>query len=177
MAYIVIFVSGVQGTLAFPLLVLESNTHSQPESFAVNPCLHFARCFQIVGMFCSSCVWPLWNRPMLLLCSLVENIIFVFPWWHMFGRGLSLLVVCEFWAVSRSKHNIISKTTALRAQYLFPEELNPSKSRDSKYSMSYWFFLNQKSLQLTLGYWLPLSSESKISSETMQYLWMLEYIY
>ena len=174
MAYIVIFVSGVQGTLAFPLLVLESSTHSQPESFAVNPCLHFARCFQIIDLFCSSCVWPLWNRRMLLLCSLLENAIFVFPWWHMFGRGLSLLVVREFWAVSRSKHDIISKTTALRARYLFPEELNPRKSRDSKYSISYWFFLKAKIFTVNFGL---LSSESKISSETVQCLWMLQYIY
>lgn len=138
--------------LAFPLLVLESSTHSQPESFTVNPYLHFARCFQIVGMFCSSYVWPLWNRRMLLLCSLVETVIFAFPWWHMFGRELSLLVVSEFWAVSRSKHNRISKITALRAQYLFPEELNPSKSRDSKYSISYcFFFLKQKSFTVNFG--------------------------
>ena len=42
--------------LVFAVSVLESSTHSQPESFAVNPCLHFARGFQIIGMFCSSCV-------------------------------------------------------------------------------------------------------------------------
>ena len=71
----------------------------------------------------------------------------------MFGRELSLLVVSEFWAVSRSKHNRISKITALRAQYLFPEELNPSKSRDSKYSISYcfFFFLKQKSFTVNFG--------------------------
>ena len=51
-----------------------------------------SRCFQIIGMFWSSCVWPLWNRQMLLLCSLVDNVIFIFPWWHMFGKELSLQI-------------------------------------------------------------------------------------
>ena len=31
-----------------------------------------------------------WNRWTLLLCSLVDNVIFIFPWWHMFGKELSL---------------------------------------------------------------------------------------
>lgn len=64
----------------------------------------------------------------------------------MFVSQLSLLDVNEFWAVSKSKHTLISKTTVLRAQFLFTEELKPSETTSLLNTVHPTEFLKQKSL-------------------------------